>query len=250
MKNVVCMKRWTREKKEEYGELTPNDRYVEGRKEEKVRQEVKKKKYHRPVQKVKRCHIIILWARREKEREVMYMLYNLKVLFFQFQQAERRQRSRNHCTRVPKRKGKQWSLAECQALANEGRTRAQSRALGSWAGFYWAFLGARAHAFLPPAILVWLEWSEAPCELIVATLGGWVDGWRGLRGRESTKEMLVPCGIRLQGRGSPSPASFTGCIPRARLIQSTSVAVVLTTQPWALLLLLFWTLFTPMFSFS
>lgn len=125
--------------------------------------------------------------------------------------------------RSKRRKEKWWSLDECQTLANEGQTRAQSRALGSWASFYGAFLGERADMFLQPAILVWLEWSEAPSKLIVLRLGSG-GGWVGvgdvgvLRDKETTKEMLVPWGIGLQGWGSPSLASFTGYIPQARLI--------------------------------
>ncbi len=62
-------------------------------------------------------------------------------------------------------------------------------------------------------LLFWSDWSgsEAPQQAHWAEVAMW--GWGGglgSREKETTKDMFVPRGIRLQGWGSPSPALFHG----------------------------------------
>ena len=91
---------------------------------------------------------------------------------------------------------------------------------------------ARANVFLPPAILVWLEWSEAPSELIVQESRGVVVV---VEEGEPQERCLHHGGSGCRAEGHHLWPPSRGCIPQATLIQSTSVAVVPTTQPPALL---------------
>ena len=112
-----------------------------------------------------------------------------------------------HLRKKEEKKGNGGSLAECQAPANEGRTGARSRAPGSWASFYCAFLFSQGQR-VPVACysgLIGVVWSTQR-----AHCAGVEGGGGGGGGGRTTREMLAPRGIGLQGWGSPSLASFAG----------------------------------------
>lgn len=123
--------------------------------------------------------------------------------------ASRGETKEQNCTwgKRGRKKGTGGSLAECQAPANEGRTGARSRALGSWASFYCAFLFSQGQR-VPAACysgLIGVVWSTRRAHCAGVEGGGGAAG-----GGRTTREMLAPRGIGLQGWGSPSLASFTG----------------------------------------
>lgn len=148
--------------------------------------------------------------------------------------ASRGETKEQNCTwgKRGRKKGTGGSLAECQAPANEGRTGARSRALGSWASFYCAFLFSQGQR-VPAACysgLIGVVWSTRRAHCAGVEGGGGAAG-----GGRPQERCLHHGGSGCRAEGHHLWPLSRGCIPQATLIQSTSVAVVPTTQPPALL---------------
>lgn len=138
-----------------------------------------------------------------------------------FSSQRRGTRSRTAGVQFKKGKGSDGSLAECQVLVNEGQTGEKAEHGGAELAFTEHFLEQRpTHSC---RLLFWSDWSgsEAPSNLIVLRLV--VKDHR--RYACATGDRVARLRVTVSR------------IPQARLLQSTSVAVVPATQASALLLL-------------
>lgn len=136
-----------------------------------------------------------------------------------FSSQRRETGSRTAGVEFEKGKGSDGSLAECQVLVNEGQTGEKAEHWGAEPAFTEHFLEQRpTHSC---RLLFWSDWSEAPSNLIVLRLV--VKDHR--RYACATGDRVARLRVTVSR------------IPQARLLQSTSVAVVPATQASALLLL-------------